>query len=204
MDYRVYGINFDYAVWTNIEPEHIGENEHTDFDDYLNSKLKIFSMAKHAVINSFTKNYNDIVMACKKHKIPLFEKTENKLKINSESNIWITFQRVRTFLIFCVGNLFFRAISLKTSLRMLKESFKIPDNFVSLIYDIPRAKQALIGCLLFLLVLVIDYLKYKEKNVQEIISAQKPVVRWILYWFLLVNIIFAATISNQEFLYAQF
>ena len=135
---------------------------------------------------------------------PLFEKTENKLKINSESNIWITFQRVRTFLIFCVGNLFFRAISLKTSLRMLKESFKIPDNFVSLIYDIPRAKQALIGCLLFLLVLVIDYLKYKEKNVQEIISAQKPVVRWILYWFLLVNIIFAATISNQEFLYAQF
>ena len=76
--YRVYGIDFDYAVWTNIEPEHIGENEHTDFDDYLNSKLKIFSMAKYAVINSFTKNYNDIVMACKKHKIPLFEKKENK------------------------------------------------------------------------------------------------------------------------------
>ena len=43
--HRVYGIDFDYAGWTNIEPEHIGENEHTDYNDYLNSKLKIFSMA---------------------------------------------------------------------------------------------------------------------------------------------------------------
>ncbi len=29
-----------YAVWANIE--HNGENDHTDYDDYLNSKLKIF------------------------------------------------------------------------------------------------------------------------------------------------------------------
>lgn len=76
--YRVYGINFDYAVWTNIEPEHIGENEHTDFDDYLNSKLRIFSMAKNAIINAFTKNYNEIITTCKKYNIPLFEKKENK------------------------------------------------------------------------------------------------------------------------------
>lgn len=76
--YRVYGINFNYAVWTNIEPEHIGENEHTDFDDYLNSKLRIFSMAKNAVINAFTKNYNEIITTCKKYNIPLFEKKENK------------------------------------------------------------------------------------------------------------------------------
>ena len=76
--YRVYGIKFDYAVWTNIEPEHIGENEHTDFEDYLNSKLKIFSMAKNAVINAFTKNYNEVISACKKYNIALFEKKENK------------------------------------------------------------------------------------------------------------------------------
>ncbi len=76
--YRVYGINFDYAVWTNIEPEHIGENEHTDFNDYLNSKLKIFSMTKNAVINSFTKNYDDVITACKNNNIRLYEKKENR------------------------------------------------------------------------------------------------------------------------------
>lgn len=76
--HRVYGIDFDYAVWTNIEPEHIGENEHTDYNDYLNSKLKIFSKAKNAVINSFTKNYEEVINACKKNNVKLYEKKDNK------------------------------------------------------------------------------------------------------------------------------
>lgn len=87
--YRVYGIDFEYAVWTNIEPEHIGENEHTDFEDYLNSKLKIFSMAKNAVINSFTKDYDKVVDACKNNNVNLYEKKENrkfKLQIPGDYN----------------------------------------------------------------------------------------------------------------------
>lgn len=87
--YRVYGIDFEYAVWTNIEPEHIGENEHTDFEDYLNSKLKIFSMAKNAVINSFTKDYDKVVDACKNNNVNLYDKKENrkfKLQIPGDYN----------------------------------------------------------------------------------------------------------------------
>ena len=40
---RVYGINFDVTVFTNLAPDHIGEFEHTDFDEYKNCKKTLFT-----------------------------------------------------------------------------------------------------------------------------------------------------------------
>lgn len=49
---RVAGVNFDIAVFTNIGIDHISPVEHTDFEDYFSSKLKIFDCCKTACINS--------------------------------------------------------------------------------------------------------------------------------------------------------
>ena len=38
MLHRTQGFVFDYGIFTNIEPDHIGPNEHKDFDDYLRCK----------------------------------------------------------------------------------------------------------------------------------------------------------------------
>ena len=75
---RVDGITFEYAVWTNIAPEHIGENEHTDFEDYICTKLKIFSKCRNAVINSDTEYYDRVIDACKKNNVKVFEKKGRK------------------------------------------------------------------------------------------------------------------------------
>ena len=40
---RVYGINFKICVFTNLSPDHIGEFEHPDFDDYKNCKHSLFT-----------------------------------------------------------------------------------------------------------------------------------------------------------------
>lgn len=48
---RVGGFTFDYGVFTNIEPDHIGPTEHKDFDDYLKSKSKLFRMCKTGIVN---------------------------------------------------------------------------------------------------------------------------------------------------------
>jgi len=40
---RVHGIKFDIAVFTNLSPDHIGEFEHPDFDDYKNCKHSLFT-----------------------------------------------------------------------------------------------------------------------------------------------------------------
>ena len=48
---RVYGIKFDYAIFTNLSHDHIGEKEHPTFDHYKNCKSMLFAMSKHSIIN---------------------------------------------------------------------------------------------------------------------------------------------------------
>ena len=49
---RVYGIDFDFGLFTNLEPDHIGGDEHPDFEDYKNCKKKLFSMCKTGIFNA--------------------------------------------------------------------------------------------------------------------------------------------------------
>lgn len=49
--YRVAGIVFDYAVFTNISPDHIGPDEHADFAEYLYYKTRIFHQSRFALVN---------------------------------------------------------------------------------------------------------------------------------------------------------
>jgi len=42
--YRTAGIMFDYGVFTNLSPDHIGENEHKDYDEYVYCK-SLFSLS---------------------------------------------------------------------------------------------------------------------------------------------------------------
>ena len=46
---RLYSINFDTAVFTNITPEHL--DYHRSFEEYKQSKLMLFKNAKKAIIN---------------------------------------------------------------------------------------------------------------------------------------------------------
>jgi UDP-N-acetylmuramyl-tripeptide synthetase len=48
---RTYGIPFETAVFTNISPDHIGPNEHNNFEDYLHCKGLLFKQCRNAVVN---------------------------------------------------------------------------------------------------------------------------------------------------------
>ena len=58
---RTYGIEFDLGLFANLSPDHIGANEHKDFDDYLNCKKMIFNQAKKVIINRDSEYYDRIV-----------------------------------------------------------------------------------------------------------------------------------------------
>lgn len=49
--HRVSCSEYDIGIFTNISPDHIGPGEHTDFQDYLNAKKKLFSMCKKGIVN---------------------------------------------------------------------------------------------------------------------------------------------------------
>ena len=57
---RVAGFTFDYGIFTNLSKDHIGENEHKDFDDYMSCKAKLFTMCKHGIFNIDDKHYIDM------------------------------------------------------------------------------------------------------------------------------------------------
>lgn len=49
---RVGGFVFDYGIFTNLEPDHIGPNEHKDLDDYILCKSLLFRQCKHGIFNA--------------------------------------------------------------------------------------------------------------------------------------------------------
>ena len=51
MLHRTLGISFDIGIFTNIEPDHIGPNEHTDFDQYIECKSMLFRQCKTGILN---------------------------------------------------------------------------------------------------------------------------------------------------------
>lgn len=48
---RTHGLAFDVACFLNIGTDHISDVEHPTFEDYLQSKLRIFDQAKRVVLN---------------------------------------------------------------------------------------------------------------------------------------------------------
>jgi len=58
---RVAGFEFDYGIFNNLSPDHIGPHEHKDFDDYLRCKAMLFKQCKTGIINIDDKYANDII-----------------------------------------------------------------------------------------------------------------------------------------------
>lgn len=51
MLHRVDGFTFDYGIFTNLGPDHIGPNEHKDLDDYIHCKSLLFQKCRHGIVN---------------------------------------------------------------------------------------------------------------------------------------------------------
>ena len=48
---RVAGITFDYAIFTNLSPDHIGGAEHKDFEEYVFCKSLLFRQCRKGFFN---------------------------------------------------------------------------------------------------------------------------------------------------------
>lgn len=62
---RVAASDFDIGVFTNFSKDHIGENEHPDMEDYLESKLKLFQLAKKGLVNIDSDYAGRVIAECK-------------------------------------------------------------------------------------------------------------------------------------------
>lgn len=59
--HRTAGIEFDYGLFTNLSPDHIGPNEHESFEEYLYCKSLLFKQCKQGIANMDDSHYEEIV-----------------------------------------------------------------------------------------------------------------------------------------------
>ncbi|WP_435370797.1 UDP-N-acetylmuramoyl-L-alanyl-D-glutamate--2,6-diaminopimelate ligase [Fructilactobacillus ixorae] len=62
---RVYNLAFNYGSFLNISPDHVGENEHPTFANYLHCKEQLVINSRHVVINAATNHFQDVYFAAK-------------------------------------------------------------------------------------------------------------------------------------------
>ena len=51
MLHRTQGFVFDFGIFTNLEPDHIGPDEHESFEDYMRCKGLLFQQCKVGIVN---------------------------------------------------------------------------------------------------------------------------------------------------------
>ena len=52
MMHRTQGFTFDLGIFTNLEPDHIGPNEHGSFEEYMACKGLLFKQCKVGIVNA--------------------------------------------------------------------------------------------------------------------------------------------------------
>ncbi len=124
---------------------------------------------------------------------PLIKKVCNFLHINRQNIVYRVFQSVKMTLLVFIGELFFRATSVTSGFQMLK---RICTNFnfnniktgelLSLGLDI---NDYMVIFIALIIIFIISLLREKNINIREEISKKNIIVRWALYYSLILAII---------------
>lgn len=61
--HRTYGLTFDYGIFLNISPDHIGPAEHENFEEYLNCKAMLLSQSRTCIVNDDADLTADVIAA---------------------------------------------------------------------------------------------------------------------------------------------
>lgn len=61
MLHRTQGFVFDYGIFTNLEPDHIGPNEHAGFEEYLACKSLLFRQCRLGIVNGDDSHWKKVV-----------------------------------------------------------------------------------------------------------------------------------------------
>ena len=118
---------------------------------------------------------------------------KKKLHINSEHFLYKGFQIIRTVLLVFVGELFFRAETLKAGFTMLGKMFSnftlesiTNGKILTLDMDV---QDFVIIAIFTIFFFVMSILKEKNIDIREKIASKNIVIRWVIYYSLMIAIL---------------
>jgi D-alanyl-lipoteichoic acid acyltransferase DltB (MBOAT superfamily) len=139
---------------------------------------------------------------------PLSVKIKNALHVKG-GWLWKTWQVVRTYFIFSVGMLFFHASSLQDALMRVRLSF----DFNADLSKVGAGLQTMVPggitwkilrLIPFVLIVVYDICLYRGVDLSKWISKRNIVIRWLVYFLLLLLLCDAYQLGMGTFQYAHF
>lgn len=144
--------------------------------------------------------------------LPELKKLNTKLHITVESGIFKSYQKARTFLLFCIGRMLTVTGSLTGFLIMVKQLFKHHKLWVlfdgSIFQHGLDEKDFFVVILGILMIIAVDVLHEKKESVRNIIAAQPILIRWSIYYigFIAVIIlgIYGEGFNPSDFIYGGF
>ena len=124
---------------------------------------------------------------------PFVKACADKLHINRQSKVYYSLQVVKTTILVCFGELFFRAHGLWAGLYMFKniftnfslETFK-DGSILKLGMDI---QDFLVVGLMLLLVFVVGILRERGENVRAKLNQKNAAVRWAVGYAMILSIV---------------
>lgn len=83
---RTAGIMFDYGVFTNLSPDHIGPTEHESFEEYLSCKSLLFRQCKKGIVNADDIHSEEVLKdhTCEVYSFAAAEETAEAAKSSEE------------------------------------------------------------------------------------------------------------------------
>lgn len=124
---------------------------------------------------------------------PLAKKINKKLHVDSENILYKLIQMIRTTILVFIGELFFRANTLRDGFQMFgmmisKFSLDLINDGTIFELGIDKQDFFIVG-VMTLVILIISILKEKGINIRESISNRNIVIRWCFYYALIFSII---------------
>ncbi len=96
--HRVSGFTFDYGIFTNLEPDHIGPNEHESFEEYMACKGMLFRQCKVGIVNTDDVHCDKVIEGhtCRIERYGLSEKADLRAEdlhlVNKPGELGVAFR----------------------------------------------------------------------------------------------------------------
>ena len=142
---------------------------------------------------------------------PVFDRIMNFLKIPKGAKLFDVFRIVRTFVLVCIGFVFFRAYSVKDAFWIFKSIFTVKTTAADFLMKLEGSGLDVLEiCVLsvsMILLFVVSLLQQKG-SVREMIDKKSLPLRWIIWFALLFFTImtgfYGPGYSSAEFIYQGF
>ena len=97
LQHRTQGFVFDFGIFTNLEPDHIGPNEHASFEEYTACKGLLFKQCKVGIVNCDDAHYSQVTQGhtCEIEKFGMSEaadlRAENLKLVHKSGELGVEF-----------------------------------------------------------------------------------------------------------------